>query len=181
MNWLLWTDIETTGLDIENDTILQIACALTDFKLIHEHIFPEFTFKCETKLSDWCETTHTQSGLMKLVEKSTTEIKEAEEYILNIINCYLTVKDQLYIAGNSVHFDKKFIDKHMPKLANRLSHRIVDVSSFSLVYAELHPEIHQNRPIKRHLHTAQSDIMESIEEYRYYTQNLKKLNKNRLN
>ena len=172
MKWLLWTDIETTGLNVENDVILQIACVLTDFKLQHEYVIPEFTFQCDKskleQMSDWCKRTHASNGLLSLIHKSTSTIQEAQDYIVNVLNCHLTVKDTLHIAGNSVHFDKKFIDKYMPGLARRLSHKILDVSSFGLVYSELLPEIYQKRPIKHYLHTASSDIMESIEEYRYY-------------
>jgi oligoribonuclease len=149
MKWLLWTDIETTGLNVEKDVILQIACVLTDFKLQYEYIFPEFTFQCDKskleEMSDWCKTTHNNNGLLFLIHKSTLKIQEAQDYIVNVLNSHLTVKDTLHIAGNSVHFDKTFIDKYMPALARRLSHKIIDISSFGLVYSELLPEIYQKK------------------------------------
>lgn len=171
MEWLLWVDIETTGLDYQNDSILQIACILTDFKLNTKHIFQEFTLNSDTtKMNDWCFKQHRKSGLVDRVAQSTMTLQEAEKSIIHQINTHLSVRDTLYIAGNSVHFDKKFIDIHMPMLASRLSHRVVDVTSIGLSCKHLNREVYMRSPFKFHEHTAMGDILESIEEYKYYSE-----------
>lgn len=172
MDWLLWVDIETTGLNANKDYILEIACVLTNFEDDNAHYTQEFTI-CHDKhilddMSEWCRQQHTQSGLCERVQKSTIQLQEAEKQIVLNINQTLRVRDTLYIAGNSVHFDKKFIDQHMPLLAARLSHRIIDVSTIAVLCRNLAPGLYDNRPAKKHLHTAIQDILESIEEYKYY-------------
>lgn len=176
MEWLLWIDIETTGLCPSKDKILQIACVLTTFDLSINHTFPELTLSCDNailiSMDPWCLKTHDESGLLDKVVISDIDIQAAENNIISIINQHIGLKDKLYIAGNSVHFDKHFIDHHMPQLANRLSHKIVDVSSFELVYRNLFKNIHDNSPKKQYTHTALNDILESIEEYRHYIKRL---------
>jgi oligoribonuclease len=172
MEWLLWVDIETTGLDPEKDAILQIACILTDFHLTIQHTFGQRTLHQSDLNFDnwnpWCVEQHTKSKLIDDMKMSQTTLTEAEISILCWLNSYVAVKDILYVAGNSVHFDKRFIDKHMPMLSKRLSHRIVDVTSFALVCKQTSPEVYDKRPQKAHNHTALEDVLESIAEYRYY-------------
>lgn len=181
MEWLLWIDIETTGLDIEKSKIIQIACVLTNFDLSIENIIPEITINCEESdlllMDEWCKNQHSKSGLLDKVKTSKININQAEETILTILNQNVSIKDKIYIAGNSVHFDKKFIDFYMPKLSKFLSYRIVDVSSFSIVYRNIFPKMHSNRPLKKLCHTAQQDIFESMEEYKYYINCIKSLDK----
>jgi oligoribonuclease len=171
-NLLLWIDIETTGLDYVNDKILQIACVLTDFELKFLNIFPELTLCCDTytlnNMSDWCKVTHQESGLIEKCKNSNITLKEAEMSIINNINHFVGMQDTLYIAGNSVHFDKRFIDIQMPELSRRLSHRILDVSSFALVFKNLNLLNNKIKIEKTYNHTAQSDILESINEYKQY-------------
>ena len=172
MEWLLWVDIETTGLDADKDQILQIACILTDFHLTIQHTFGQLTIhQPEYNLENWnpwCVEQHTKSNLVDEVRMSKTTLAETEKSILGWLNSYLAVKDTIYIAGNSVHFDKQFLYKHMPMLSKRLSHRIMDVTSFALVCKHTSPEVYMNRPHKSYSHTALQDILESIAEYRYY-------------
>lgn len=176
MDWILWVDIETTGLDVERDIILQMAFILTDCKNDTVHYMREFTFPCDKSklesMNNWCKEQHTRSGLYQLVScqkgNNIDCINEAEKHIILTLNQHLKVRDTLYFAGNSVHFDKMFITKHMPALAARASHRIVDVSTLSILCRNLNPSVHSKRPTKQQRHTALDDILESIDEYRYY-------------
>lgn len=174
MDWILWIDIETDGLDPNKNNILQIACVLSNFNLRIQHFLQEYTIKyseSELNLSDWCKEQHTKSGLLTNVYNSQFSIKEVEKIILNFINCYVGVKDTLYIAGNSVHFDKSFIDIHMPYLSKRLNRRIIDISSISILCKNLCNDTYKNKPKKVNNHTSLSDIQESINEYNYYLEN----------
>jgi oligoribonuclease len=169
--WLLWTDLETTGLDIYKNRIIQIACVLSDYKVSVKLTLPEITLHCSRKewdeMGEWCTKQH--APLQERVLGSTITTHQAEEMVLSFLDGLVDPRnDVVYIAGNSVHFDKAFIDKHLPRVSSRLSHRIVDVSSLALVCENLAPETYARRPIKTKTHTAASDISESIEEYVYY-------------
>jgi oligoribonuclease len=172
MDWLLWVDIETTGLDLDTDVILQLACLLTNFDASNHTFIKEYTIACDaqtlTLMDEWCTKTHTESGLYKAALDSTTTIEQAESNIIAALNCSISLHDKLYIAGNSVHFDKKFIDKYLPTLSSRLSHKIVDISSIGLLCKNFADLLYTRRPLKKYDHTALSDILESIEEYKYY-------------
>lgn len=182
MEWLLWTDIETTGIDVNNSKILQIACVLTNFDLSIIYHIPEITVGCDlytlNNMDSWCIEHHNKSGLFKKASQSEITLSEAEERILYILNQYIGLNDTVYMAGNSVHFDKRFIDHYMSKLSKILSHRLVDVTSFSLVYRHICPLMHNKRPEKEFNHTAQKDIYESINEYKYYLNFIKTLDRN---
>lgn len=173
MEWLLWLDIETTGIDIDSCKILQIACVLTNMTLDVEHIFGEITIKYNQddlqNMDEWCLKTHTESGLLDKVKTSTFNIDDTEKCILLWLNNHVSSKDVIYLAGNSVHFDKNFINKYMTNLSSRLNYRIIDVSSVSLLCKNLNNSIYLNKPKKQLNHTALSDILESLEEMRYYT------------
>jgi oligoribonuclease len=177
MEWLLWIDIETTGLDPMNCNILQVACMLSSVDLEIQKSLTEYTIKCDKTILDnmneWCKNTHNNSGLLKNVNNSMLSLIEVENSILNILNCNVSLKNKIYLAGNSVHFDKKFIEHHMKRLYSRLSHRIVDVSSLGIVLSNLDNNICNKRPIKKYKHTAESDLSESIEEYKFYLSYIK--------
>lgn len=170
--WLLWTDIETTGLNQDTDQILQIASVLTNIDLSVRFVFPETTIhhpdETLSKMDTWCKEQHTRSGLVTKVQHSQTSLSEAENALLHFLNHHVAVSDVIYIAGNSVHFDKRFIDKYMPRLSSRLRHRILDVSSLSLMFDNLFPYLKTLKPEKRFSHTAEADILESIDEYDFY-------------
>lgn len=171
-NWLFWTDIETTGLNHDTDQILQIACVLTNMDLSVRFVFPETTIRHPQeileKMDTWCKEHHGRSGLVTKVQHSQTCLSEAEDALLHFLNHHVAVNDVVYIAGNSVHFDKRFIDHHMPRLSSRLRYRILDVSSLSLMFDNLFPYLKTLKPEKRYAHTAEADILESIDEYDFY-------------
>jgi oligoribonuclease len=169
---LVWIDIETTGLDVERCKIIQISCMLSDFNATTIIRKEEINIFCEDDIlclmDDWCKQTHTESGLIEKVKTSNITLQQAEESLLEFINRYTKDDIILYIAGNSVHFDKKFIDHSFPTLSKRLNHRIIDITSIALLCKALNKEIYDNRPVKQYTHTAENDILETIEEYRYY-------------
>jgi oligoribonuclease len=172
MNWLLWVDLETSGLDPNTCNILQIACILSDFESENLYELPEISISTENLILDnmdpWCQTQHTKSGLVKKVQQSQISLNQAEQTITSFIEKSVKETDNVYIAGNSVHFDKKFIDVYMPLLSQKLNYRIIDVSSIALICKELNPKLYEQRPIKTYLHTSQSDLLESIMEYKFY-------------
>lgn len=132
MNKFFFVDLETTGLDEVECKILEVAAVVTDSKLnvLEEVSFPIHVPDAALAAMDaWCRTTHTQSRLLDDIHDSGVDIEEAERALQRLKRKHFPV-DKPAIAGSSVHFDKKFIDRHMKGLSKELSYRIIDVSSY---------------------------------------------------
>jgi oligoribonuclease len=155
----LWIDIETTGLDT-NDDILEIACIMTtpDLQPIFEREYVIHYDGCTDKMSDWVRETHTRTGLFDKAKQSRTTILDAEDDLLKEIG----IRDGFIMAGNSIHFDRGFIKKKMPRLFEKFHYRVMDVSSIRIFFDNIPPYE------KKRQHSAKQDILESIQEFRYY-------------
>ncbi|CAD8195068.1 unnamed protein product [Paramecium octaurelia] len=169
---LFWLDMEMTGLNVFQDQILECACVLTDFKLETIIKGPHLVIHADDEvlkgMDQWCMTTHKASGLYEESLKSTLTVQQAEEQILNFLNQNNIPPKVLPLAGNSVYMDRLFVMKNMPKLDQFLHYRIVDVSSVQLLCKRLNPYVCNHQPQKKLNHRALDDILESIEELRYY-------------
>ena len=167
---LLWTDCEMTGLDINKDFMLEISVILTDKKLnkIYEKSSIFYVEKIFLdKMNEICFNIHKNSGLYDLCLNSKNKYKETEDEILEFLKKN-TKEKNVFLAGNSVHYDLVFIKKFMPNLANWLHYRILDVSSLKLIY-----QMQNKKPFeKKNCHRTFDDILESIDEYKFYLENL---------
>jgi len=171
---LIWIDMEMTGLDPEKDRVLEIACIITDSELNEVAAGPVIAVKQPESIlagmDEWCTTHHTQSGLLDRVRTEGVTEEEAEAAVLDFIARYVPPKASP-LCGNSVGQDRRFIFKYMPRLADYLHYRTLDVSSFKIVANLWHPEIMQGFS-KKEAHLALDDIRESVEELRYYRRHL---------
>ncbi|XP_059659938.1 oligoribonuclease isoform X3 [Cornus florida] len=143
---LVWIDLEMTGLDIEVDRILEIACVITDGDLAKVIEGPDLVIHqskdCMDKMGEWCQSHHGESGLTENVLQSTISEREAEK------------------------------QKYMPALAALFSHVVVDVSSVKALCLRWYPRDNKKAPSKENKHRAMDDIKESIAELKYYKQNI---------
>ncbi|CAJ1064468.1 small fragment nuclease%2C partial [Xyrichtys novacula] len=129
---MVWVDLEMTGLDIEKDQIIEMACIITDSDLNILAEGPNLIIKQPDKLldemSEWCQEHHGKSGLTQAVRDSKISLEQAEYEFLSFIRQH-TPPGQCPLAGNSVHADKRFLDKYMPQFMYHLHYRIIDVST----------------------------------------------------
>ncbi|CAD8200978.1 unnamed protein product [Paramecium octaurelia] len=171
---LFWLDMEMTGLNVFEDQIIECACILTDYKLQTIIKGPHIVIHADKQVLDgmdqWCTTTHKASGLYQESLNSTVTVGQAQEQILQFLNQNNIPPKVLPLAGNSVYMDRLFVMKHMPQLDQFLHYRIVDVSSIKLLCQNLNPIVCSQQPQKKLNHRALDDILESIEELRYYQQ-----------
>ncbi len=155
-----------TGLDPETDRIVEAGVIVTNKQL-------EPVFEWETavyqppeileNMNDWCKHHHTASGLMERIPNGITE-QDLDEKLAAIAQEHFKKKNPVVICGNSIAQDRKFIDKYLPKFAERLHYRMLDVSSFKIVFREM-----LGREFKKsNSHRAIDDIRESIAELKYY-------------
>ncbi|CAL1366681.1 unnamed protein product [Linum trigynum] len=170
---LVWIDLEMTGLDVEVDRIIEIACIITDGKMMKLIEGPELVIhqskECLDQMGEWCQTHHGDSGLTERVIHSTITEREAELQVLEFVKKHVgTYTPQ--IAGNSVYMDLIFLRKYMPELAGLFTHVIVDVSSVRSLCYRWYPRDHEKAPAKGKKHRALDDIRESIDELKYYKQ-----------
>lgn len=121
---------------------------------------------------EWCTKTHGENGLTEAVINSNTTPEQAATGLLSYIRKYIPEPRKALLAGNSVHADKAFLRKEPYKKVNdHFHHRILDVSTIKEAAKRWSsPEVLDQVPKKRTLHTARDDILESIEEARYYKQ-----------
>lgn len=170
---LLWVDLEMTGLDPERDKILEVAAIATDWqfneidrmtavvkvpkKLIEERMVGEF----------WEANPESYNSLVTQNEKGE-DAEVVEDKILDFIEKIFG--KEVYLAGNSIHQDKRFIVKEWPRLDARLHYRMFDVSAWK-IYFENALKI---KFTKRENHRALDDIEGSIEEIKYYLGYVKK-------
>lgn len=171
MNYLVWADIETTGLDPDLDHILELGLVLTkldDFTPIAEHkqLLPAPT----ERMDDYVRAMHAKSGLLAALpafQAGDPFYGNAERLALHFLIENGVEPRQGYLAGSSVHFDRSFLRHRMPAFVAHLSHRQVDVSSFKIMFPKLAP------PKIEPAHRALPDIAESMGELRHYLWNLK--------
>ncbi|KAK2738039.1 hypothetical protein FQN57_007305 [Myotisia sp. PD_48] len=168
---------QMTGLDSKQDQILQICCYVTDAELnlldtdgfettIHH---PKETLD---KMNAWCVETHGKSGLTAAVLASTQTPEEAAGQLLAYIKGLVPTQGTALLAGNSVHADQAFL-VHEPykQVLDWLHYRILDVSSVKEAVRRWSGDaILRQAPGKAGLHLAREDILESIEEMRFYKQ-----------
>lgn len=119
---------------------------------------------------EWCTNTHRDSGLTAAVLASTTTPEQASASLLAYIQKYVSTPRTALLAGNSVHADKAFLRKGAYKqVHDYLSYRILDVSTIKEAALRwCNSEVVKGKPAKKLLHKAKDDILESIEEARYY-------------
>ncbi|GAA6232539.1 oligoribonuclease, mitochondrial [Lates japonicus] len=172
---MVWVDLEMTGLDIEKDQIIEMACIITDSDLNVLAEGPNLIINQPDELldgmSEWCKEHHGKSGLTQAVRDSKITLEQAEYEFLSFVRQH-TPPGQCPLAGNSVHADKRFLDKHMQQFMYHLHYRIIDVSTIKELCRRWFPEEYKMVPHKTASHRALDDIRESIKELQYYRANI---------
>ncbi|MCS6997029.1 MAG: oligoribonuclease [Casimicrobiaceae bacterium] len=169
-NHLVWLDMEMSGLDPETCRVLEVAVVVTDSNLetvaegpvlaIHQ---PESVLEA---MDQWNRETHSRTGLIERVRASTIDEERATDLLLEFLMQHVP-KGASPLCGNSVHQDRRFMAKYMPRLEAYFHYRNLDVSTLKELAARWAPEVKKAFQ-KKTRHTALADIYESIEELRHY-------------
>jgi oligoribonuclease len=170
---LAWIDLEMTGLNPDKDVILEIATVVTDADLNLVAEGPVFAISAPAELlagmDDWNQKQHRKSGLLDRVLASAETMESAERKTLEFLAQHIP-PGKVPLCGNSIWQDRRFLGRHMPALEQYFHYRIVDISSFKELAKRWYPAL---PPFKKgEAHLALADILESIEEMRYYREKL---------
>lgn len=185
---LFWLDIETTGLDPEKCVILEVAAAVTDAKL---DVIDSLSCLVKSRLTDvfdpgdnWIDSTH-GTGISLIQQVLTwptdgvkgltwdsyrhgTPLRDVERSMMVMASRHFTIGN-VVLAGNSIHFDRSFVEVHMPGFARLLHHRQVDVSSFRVLADIIAPvRTKPTRSRGKPAHRAVKDVEGSIAELKSY-------------
>jgi len=168
---LVWIDCEMTGLDIERDALIEIACLVTDaeLNLLDEGVDLVIKPPAEALagMPDVVRDMHTASGLLAELP-SGIPVAEAAERVLGYVRGHVTEPRKVPLCGNSIATDRWFIARDMPELDAYLHYRMIDVSSIKELVRRWFPRAYFASPAKHGGHRALADIMESVQELRYY-------------
>ena len=170
---LLWVDLEMTGLDPEKDKILEVAVIATDwqFKVVDRMMavvkVPESVIKTRMVGKFWEEHRDSYESLVKQNKEGRTAL-EVEDEILAFIE--KNFGKEVYLAGNSIHQDRRFMMKEWPRLNEKLHYRMFDVSAWKIYFEN----VLNKKFTKPEIHRALDDIEGSIEEIKYYLQYVRK-------
>ena len=169
---LLWVDLEMTGLDPAKDRIMEVAVIATDMELNEIATF-EAVVRVDEKLmksrmvGDFWEKNHVSRDALQAQNSEGKPVSEVEKELLDFIDQYCA--KEIYLAGNSIHQDRKFIEREMPTLNARLHYRMLDVSAWKIYFENAL----NKRFVKPENHRALDDINGSIEELKWYLTFLK--------
>ena len=173
---LVWIDLEMTGLNPQIHKIIEIATIITDSELNIVAKGPDLVINASddelNKMNTYVRDMHTKSGLISEVRKSSLTIRDAEIETLEFINKHIKAKNKPPVCGNSIGTDRRFLDVQMNDLENRFHYRVVDVSSIKELANRWYPDIDRNIPSKAENNRALEDIIEKIEELKYYREKL---------
>lgn len=168
---LVWIDLEMTGLDPKTCTILEVGAAITDSDLNILEVGPSIPVHQSNKVLDgmeaWSRFHHKKSGLTEACRLSRISLKKAEELTLAFVKKHCK-KNAAPLCGNTIWQDRRFLVKYMPKLESYLHYRTIDVSSIKELVSRWYPLDHKMPREKNQTHRAVDDVIESIEELRFY-------------
>jgi len=171
MSAIVWMDMEMSGLDPETERILEVAVLITDGELNVVAEGPNLILHQSDELlaamDPWNTTHHGQSGLTQRVRESLLDEGQVSAALMRFLAEH-TEKKKAPLAGNSIHQDRRFLARYMPEVENWLHYRNVDVSTIKELAQRWYPKQYAARPTKKGSHRAMDDLMESIDELRYY-------------
>jgi oligoribonuclease len=160
-----------TGLDIERDALIEIACLVTDGELT---LFDEGVdviikppAEALASMPEVVREMHTTSGLLAELPSGIT-LAEAQDIVLGYVREHVAEPKKVPLCGNSIATDRWFIARDMPELDAYLHYRMVDVSSIKELARRWYPRAYFASPLKHGGHRALADIKESVQELRYY-------------
>jgi oligoribonuclease len=168
---IVWIDCEMTGLDFKNDLLVEIACVITDAQLevVTEGLNIVIQAPAERleNMDPFVVNMHTESGLPPEIPNGVT-LEVAEEMLFDYITSHIPEANKAQLAGSSVHVDRIFLQRDMPRVDSYLHYRIIDVSSIKELVRRWYPRVYFASPTKTGNHRALGDILDSIKELKYY-------------
>ncbi|EEG26833.1 oligoribonuclease [Corynebacterium matruchotii] len=169
---IVWIDLEMTGLDIHEHTIVEVAALITDADLnvLGEGVDVVVHASEEElrRMNEFVTNMHESSGLLAEIQESTVTLKEAEDAVLELIAKHCDSEHPAPLAGNSIGTDRGFIREYMPRLDEALHYRMIDVSTVKELARRWAPRVYYHQPEKDMSHRALADIVESIRELDFY-------------
>lgn len=169
---IVWIDLEMTGLDIHEHTIVEVAALITDADLnvLGEGVDVVVHASEEElgQMNEFVTNMHESSGLLAEIRESKVTLKEAEDAVLELIAKHCDSEHPAPLAGNSIGTDRGFIREYMPRLDEALHYRMIDVSTVKELARRWAPRVYYHQPEKDMSHRALADIVESIRELDFY-------------
>ena len=170
-DYIVWVDCEMTGLEVTVDEICEIGVVVTDGELNVLDPGLQLVIKPSAKamknMGDFVRQMHTDSGLIEEIPKGIS-IAKAEKQVIEYIKQWVSEERTAPLAGNSIGTDRMFLNRQMPALDKFLHYRNIDVSSLKELSRRWFPRVYFQLPKKTGNHRALADILESIQELRYY-------------
>jgi oligoribonuclease len=172
-NNLIWVDMEMTGLQPDSDRVIEIAMLVTDPQLTVLATGPVLVLHQPNEVLDamdsWNKSTHAKSGLIEKVRASRLSEAEAERQALEFLSAHVPANTSP-MCGNSICQDRRFLARWMPRLEAHFHYRNLDVSTLKELVRRWKPELKSFS--KEGKHEALADILESIEELKFYRKNV---------
>lgn len=175
MKKLLFLDLETTGLDQDNDLILEVAAVVVDLEFPELRVIESRSWvvylepEALGKMNAWCLRQHGASGLSSACELSILSLEQVDMDLHRFILKFWPLapqrgmEEKAVIAGSSIHFDRNFVRRLMPETESLLHYRMLDVSALGIVFLELGHNAELPTP-----HRALPDCMDSVRELQEY-------------
>ncbi len=174
---LIWIDLEMTGLDPDNDLIIEIATIVTDKYLNILATGPVIAVHQSdvalAAMDDWNQEHHGKSGLIERVKASAVDDAEAEQQTISFLEQWVATGASP-MCGNSIGQDRRFLYRRMRKLEEFFHYRNVDVSTLKELAKRWAPEVLDGFK-KKETHQALEDVLESIGELRHYREHFIKV------
>ena len=164
----VWLDLEMTGLNPDEDVILEVGVIITGADLVPLAELERVVWQPDEALArmrPFVREMHEKNGLTAKVRQSKVDVSEAERDVLALVTQHCSFKTA-YLSGNSIYQDRRFLARQMPQLEGYLHYRQVDVSSLKVLVQSWYPAEKFEKPGKNH--TALDDIRTSLEELRHY-------------
>jgi oligoribonuclease len=176
-NNLIWVDIEMSGLDPEVEKVLEVAVVVTDTQLNTVAEGPVLVVHQPNAVLDamdaWNKNTHAKSGLIERVRASAFSEADVDARLVDFLQQYVPAGVSP-LCGNSVHQDRRFMVRYLPRFEAHFHYRNLDVSTLKELMRRWKPELAAGMT-KHGRHEALADIYESIDELKYYREHFLKI------
>ena len=161
-----------TGLDPELHSIVEIATLITDDDLHLVATGPDLVIhqpeEVLARMDDTVRIMHTASGLLERIRSSTVSLADAGAAVIAFLRSHIDEPRTVPLCGNSIGTDRRFLARHLPEIEDFLHYRSIDVSTVKELARRWQPSVYEGAPAKATGHRALDDIIESLEELRWY-------------